>query len=1047
MKFLVLIISFYVCFVSYAQNYDFKKFDDEVIKSSFIYQINQDLNGDLWIAHSKGLIIYDGLEFKLFDKKNGLIENFIEQIEVDSLNRIWFSYYNGGYGYINDDKIYNLDSSHYVTDIKINPEGIVYLSTQNKILTFNDTQKDSIEVIAKQIEFLDNHLMLSLDAEGNLFTINPKNDSHKLLSDVKFLSSSSKKNMALCVVGDDLLIIKIKDKGEYQTLNKVDLSTLTSNISNVELYSNLLEVSSIDNGVLEFKFNADFTSYTIKNYNKQKGLPSNKIYTSFLDLEKNLWFGSYGDGLFMLPNSRISIFNNGVSNETINAIEGVKNALYLATEHGVVKTKGNFNQTDFLLKNVSIQSLKRKGDELWIGTKDKGLYLYKNGKLSHFEFTSDVKPKSINCIQFEEGAVVVGTNTGLYLYNFTTKETKHITTNEGLAHNVIESFIIDKSRTFWFDSPNSPLYSYQDGKFIYYKNIEGFSCFNITDIIQLENGEIWFSTAGDGVFKYFNNNFLNYTINDGLFTNYVYFVSETSYNTVLLGHKKGITIIENSDSIPNIHHLGNINELEFILPKSYYLAGQKNLWVGTSTGLVNIPLNYIHSTHYQPKLFFKSIQISSDTLKAVDSINLDYGNYYIDISFKAVYLSNPQAISYKWKLEGFDKNWNIGKYNDNKARYQSLKDGTYKFIIKLYVNDTYSGQSKYIIINIEKPYWKQIWFYALLVVVLILTIVLSFYLYNKRNIKLRKILVKKVDERTKALNVKNTELKLLSQEYLKEKNIVEYQSKELLKSINYARRIQKGMLRKPIYIKWQDSFKDIFLIYKPKDKVSGDFYWAYKKEDFIYIAVGDCTGHGVPGAMISMLGISTLTEVITTRSEPNLILNDLREKVVNQLGSIGSLKESLNVRDGMDIALFRYDIKTKIGQSASAYNPIYILRSKSIPIDKNLKIIVENDDVILYSTIADKQPIGVCVKMNPFTLNTFQLYSNDQVFMFSDGYYDQFGGPKNKKFLRKKFNQLILKTHGLSGNEQKEMLASTLDNWMEGYEQIDDITVLGFIIE
>ena len=85
--------------------------------------------------------------------------------------------------------------------------------------------------------------------------------------------------------------------------------------------------------------------------------------------------------------------------------------------------------------------------------------------------------------------------------------------------------------------------------------------------------------------------------------------------------------------------------------------------------------------------------------------------------------------------------------------------------------------------------------------------------------------------------------------------------------------------------------------------------------------------------------------------------------------------------------------------------------------------------------------------MNPFTLNTFQLYSNDQVFMFSDGYYDQFGGPKNKKFLRKKFNQLILKTHGLSGNEQKEMLTTTLDNWMEGYEQIDDITVLGFIIE
>ncbi len=1032
---------------SIAQTYDFKDFDDENIRSAFIYQITQDKKGDLWLAHSKGLSVYDGLSFKQYDKKTGLLDDFIEHIEVDSANKIWFSYYNGGYGYIDHNKIFNIDTSKYVTHIKVNHNGKAYVATQDKIYTYFNSDKDSLDITATKIEFLKNNTMLWLDDEQNLYSINSKNHHHQLLKDVQLLSANILTNIAACVSNDTLKIIRVNANGIHKIISIIDLKKFNLEISNINLFSNYLEISTLNNGVLEIKFNADYTAYSIKLYNNEKGLQSNHVYTTFLDKEKNLWIGCYGNGLLMLPNSRISVYNKGFENTAVYAVTGFENTLFLATEHGLIKTKESQNKTKFFLQQFKIKTIYKRNNELWVGTENGGLYRYKNNQLKQLHFTSNIQPKTINCIQFEDETIIVGTNSGLYLYNFYSKETKHITTNEGLAHNVVEYFMIDNSRTFWFDSPNSPVYSYQNGEFSYYKNIDGFESFNITDITQLGNGEIWFTTAGDGVFKYSKGKFTNYNKNDGLFANYVYFINEISHNTVLLGHKKGITTIEITDTVPNIRHSGNIDELEFILPQSYYVAGGKNLWIGSSNGLINVPLNYIQSSKYQPQLFIENIQISSDNIGVKDTVNLSYNNYYVEIEFKTILLSNPQSISYQWKLEGFDKNWNYGTYKDTKARYQSLKDGKYKFKVKLLINDMYSGQSKTIVIHIEKPYWKKTWFYVSVFISLILAIILVFYLYNLRNIKLRKILVKKVDERTKELNKKNTELKLLSQEYLKEKNIVEQQSKELIKSINYAKRIQKAMLQKPIYAEWINIFKELFLLYKPKDKVSGDFYWAHKKDKYFYIAIGDCTGHGVPGAMISMLGTSSLTEVLGGESEPNIILNELRKRVTNQLGSGDFLKYGVSLRDGMDLALIKYNIETKEAQSASAYNPIYILRDKSKPIDENLKVIMERDNLVLCSTYADKQPVGACEKMKDFTLNTFQLYTDDHVFMFSDGYYDQFGGPRNKKFLRKRFIELLFKTYNLNAKQQKKLLQTTIENWMKNFEQIDDITVLGFVIK
>lgn len=1037
-------IFFLVAFkFTYSQTYNFRFFEDENVKSSFIYDISQDRKGNLWVAHSEGIFIYDGLSFKSINTDDGLIENFIEHVKVDSIDRLWFSYYNGGYGYIENNKVINIDSTLYISNINVNEHGVVYLSSESKVITYSNNEKDLIDISSSKIEFLRNKELLSLDTEGDLFLINSRNQSIKIIDNVSFFSSSIDQNVVFCIRLNKLLTFKILDNGTSKKLNEIDFNESKIEVSNLNLYNNLLEISSLNKGVWEYSFNSDFSSYSKKKLDINHGLQSNNIKSTFLDNENNLWFGSYGNGLYMLPKSRISIFTPYFKRENINCIEGFDNALYLATNQGVVVK--NHDSSYVLLQDKRIKTLKKRTNEIWIGTEQNGLYHLKNGVLKKFYFTINTQPKSINCIQFEDESIVVGTNSGLYLYNFITQQTKHIQTNDGLAHNVIENFIIDNTRTFWFNSPDSPLYSYHDGEFIYYKNIQGFNSFNITDIIQLDNNEVWFSTAGDGVFKYANKEFTNYTKKDGLFTNYVYFICEIAHNKILLGHKKGISVLEIVENSPNIRHLGIIKELEYVMPNSYYQAGNKNIWIGTSTNLVNIPLDFINTPNDEPNLFIESLQIGSDTINVKDTINLDYGNYYMELEFKSILLSSPQSISYEWIMEGFDKTWNKGSYDDNKARYQSLKDGNYTFKLKLLVNGKNTKQIKSIYLFIDKPYWEKSWFYILILIFVILGIIFSFYIYNKRNVKLRKMLVKKVDERTQDLNGKNIELKILSQKYLKEKNTVEYQSKELYKSISYATRIQKGMLRKPEYIEWVEEVKGLFLIFKPKDNVSGDFYWAHKKENCFYIAIGDCTGHGVPGAMISMLGTSILSQILTYRDEPNLILNDLRSKIIQQLGSTVSKADKL--RDGMDMAFLKFDTKTRKAQSASAHNPVYILRDKSIPLDENLKIIAENENFILLSTYADKQPVGAFEYMNDFSLNEFQLYPKDQIYMFSDGYYDQYGGPKNKKFLKKRFNKLLLDSYGMSSVKQKELLKSTIENWMGNYEQIDDITVLGITIK
>lgn len=303
-------------------------------------------------------------------------------------------------------------------------------------------------------------------------------------------------------------------------------------------------------------------------------------------------------------------------------------------------------------------------------------------------------------------------------------------------------------------------------------------------------------------------------------------------------------------------------------------------------------------------------------------------------------------------------------------------------------------------------------------------------------------LQKKVEKRTQAITCQKErieqqkeEIEAQRDELFEQNKLIEFQkhisdqrNKDVLSSIRYAKLIQDALM--PSQEKIDRYFKNNFVLYKPKDIISGDFYWTkrIKNTDFdiTILAAADCTGHGVPGAMMSMLGVALLNEIVLKKEvrKANEILDKLREKVIE---SLQNQSNQMITNDGMDIGLVLWDHKTNIIQFTGANRPLYFIRNNE------LQIIEGN-----------KMPIGKHgISNGHFENINIKIESNDMVYLFSDGYADQFGGPKNKKFKRQRLQKLLLDIHSEEMNQQKQILDNEHEKWRQNYRQTDDILLIG----
>ncbi len=309
----------------------------------------------------------------------------------------------------------------------------------------------------------------------------------------------------------------------------------------------------------------------------------------------------------------------------------------------------------------------------------------------------------------------------------------------------------------------------------------------------------------------------------------------------------------------------------------------------------------------------------------------------------------------------------------------------------------------------------------------VLLLVVGFFIFIVWQLRERK-------KAYKLLELSNKQIVEQKEEIEKQRDIAETQKRKVTDSINYAKRIQSAVM--PPLSLFEKYFPEHFILFNPRDIVSGDFYWITQKDGVIIVAVADCTGHGVPGAFMSMLGVAYLNEIVNKIAvnrhirtlHANEILNQLRDNVIASLHQTGKSNES---KDGMDISLCIVDLEQKHLQYAGAHNPLYIIRNNEL-------IHIE----------ADRMPIGYYRDITtPFINHEITIENGDMVYMFTDGYYDQLGGPKNQKYFSANFRKLLLEIHQLPLPVQREKLQQSSYEWRGSMEQIDDQLVIGFKIK
>jgi serine phosphatase RsbU (regulator of sigma subunit) len=387
-------------------------------------------------------------------------------------------------------------------------------------------------------------------------------------------------------------------------------------------------------------------------------------------------------------------------------------------------------------------------------------------------------------------------------------------------------------------------------------------------------------------------------------------------------------------------------------------------------------------------------------------LKLNYKERSVLFDYYSICLTNPDVVKYKVKLEGADQDWQPVT-NQTRANYPALRPGKYTFnVIASNSEGIWNTEPVKFDFTIKPPFYFT-WWFVLLIAILITVLIITYIKLREQNlIKEKLILEEKVEERTAEVVLKSME--------------IEEKNRDITASIRYAERIQRAMLPR------EDTFQDTFVLFMPKDIVSGDFYWMYDNGDHQFIAVCDCTGHGVPGAFMSIIGHNSLNKVVREYgiTRPSAILDMLNTEVLKALAQ----RNEETINDGMDMTLIAFDKKNYTLDFSGAYNSMYLVR---------------NGELMVYK--GDRFPIGMSAIGNKknFTNHNIEIKPGDMLYMCSDGYADQFGSEEVKKYKSGNVKKLLAQIWDLTVEEQRLRLHNEIIEWKGDLQQVDDILFVG----
>jgi ligand-binding sensor domain-containing protein/serine phosphatase RsbU (regulator of sigma subunit) len=1039
------ILLLFACLVS-SQDYRISNFGvSEGISHPFVYTINQDNRGYIWVGTGEGLCRFNGFEFSADIVQDSLAVQVAGVSFKDSRGTLWFGYYNGdisSYDGHTFKKISpGIDINSAITGFAELNGGILLVSTMNNGLFTLNTNSGKTLVT----EGLESGMFTALLVQGNTMLLGSQeglaaysivNAGNKVrlevsVSELDFIKvqdiqPSSLRNI-FWIATEDHGVFRLELNGEKYTLSKtgVEFKIGNENVQSVfEDQDKQLWVSTLRSGVFRLGLpngKGSFGMVTV--FNKLNGLPGNAVKKVFEDLEGNIWIATYGDGLSLLSDQPFAFTNlqgPGLEND-IQSIAVTENKVYfIGGTGGLFRYKKGEDKSPVKITSLPsdrVTALHIDGRNLFIGTETKGLFLMDiNSAVVHkVAYEAYSMGNWVSAIATDTQHVFLGTKDGIYQFNKDLHVEAHYTTNNGLPHNNIEHIFLDSQNRLLFATQTNGIYYLAPNGVITNLYPVNSGEIEFKSIAEDEEGGIWTATYGDGVICFKHDSVYQLMVPAGLKADYCYSIINGASHTMWVGHRLGVSRINTANMRISVYDL-NVGITGDCNLNAVCSDNSKEVYFGTTEGLVSYDPAKDRKKKLPPFTNIVNLLISDKVYDFNKEIVLPYQLYKLRIEFIGLNYSDPQAVRYQYKLAGHDLEWS-DVTAQSFAAYPRIEDGEYTFYLRSFNSEGLSQESPVTFkIKVKPPVWKTWWFITLSCLIVILSIYFYINIRERKQKKLQEYLERELEARTK--------------EVVEQKEEIEIKNRDITDSINYAKRIQTSML--PPIRRLQQHFSGSFVFYHPRDIVSGDFYWFDQVNNNKFtIVCADSTGHGVPGAFMSMIG-STLIKDICTRiagNSPSQVLQALDCELRNTLNQ--NLEDGTKPGDGMDIIVCEIDLKTHYVRYASAMRPMIIYRNS-----EEIFIKGSRNSVGGHYERAD----------NLFADEGLQLSKGDIIYMFSDGYPDQFGGPMGKKFKMVRLKNLLQDINQKPMDEQFIHVKNTFNLWKENYEQVDDVLFMGIKI-
>lgn len=1022
-----------------VSKYDGNKFtnytENDSLVNNVVFSIAEIKNGNILFGTNGGLSVFDGKKFKNYTDKAGLPHNRVFKILQDNAGTVWLGTSKGVCNYLNGKIVpfildTTLSKSNIFTIYCDQSNNIWFGTIENGLIKYNATTK-RFSYFTKETGLRNNFVRsIGEDIQGNIY--------------VGTVSGINK-------INGPGVVQKVNILGEE---NVAFTSIISDNKNNLWFATN--------EGI--YKYNG----VSHRKYKDKNGLASNNLLCGFKDREGNFWFGTDGFGVSKFSSEAFTSYSvkDSLPGDYISTIfQDSKKNIWLGVKNfGVVKFqdgkhinyKIDVKQLKNSLKDNHVQAIAEdKNGVIYFGTKT-GLSVFDGANFKNYNIKDGVSDDDniYSIIIDKQNRVWIGTGNGVH--NFANEKfvpveiINKVKTDRG--NLPVYSILEDRSGNIWFASENGAI-KYNGKTVERYNKANGLIDKRVTTIVQDKKGHLWFGTD-EGVFEYNYTSFQHIGENEGLASNKVYLMLLDG-NNLWVGTNKGLDKIDldvyYSANKFEIKHYGKEEGLNGVEcnSNSTFKDADGNLWFGTIKGTTVYNPRFDKTNREEAltritgiRLFFQNAEADLEKYaESIDSIShlpynlvLPYDKNHITFDFIGICITNPNKVKYQFKLEGADEDW-FPPTSKTEATYSSLPAGEYTFHLKAMNNDgIWNSKDVTFKFTILPPWWKTWWFYTIVGLIAFAS-VYTFITVRTRNLQKAKIeLEQEVQLRTLQLRQEKEKVEVINQEVVAQKAIIEAKNNDITDSIKYAKNIQEALL--PPLQNLHKEFNDAFVLYLPKDIVSGDFYWFAKRNKKRFIASVDCTGHGVPGAFMSIVGNTLLNEIVTEKNitSPAEILNELHVGVKTALKQSGDSENER--RDGMDIALCSLNEEGTMLEYAGANRPLWMFRK------------AKNGDESFEMIKANKFPIGGLEMENEvkrtFTNHEIPVEKGDLVYIFSDGYADQFGGEKGKKFMVGNMQKLVAEIYEKPIKEQEQLLLKNFISWRGEHEQVDDVLVIGF---